>query len=147
MFEHVGCRNYRTFMEVVNHCMKPEGRFLLHTIGGIMSVKSNDPWIGKYIFPNSMLPSPKQITEATEGLFILRDWHSFGTHYDTTLMAWHRNFTDTWNDLKDAYDERFYRMWNYYLLSCAGSFRANKNQLWQIVFTKPESEGEYRNVR
>ena len=147
MFEHVGYKNYRTFMEVVNRCLKPEGHFLLHTIGGTVSVKSIDPWIGKYIFPNSMLPSPKQITEAAEGIFVLRDWHSFGTHYDKTLMAWHSNFVKNWDRLKDTYDKRFYRMWTYYLLSCAGSFRANKNQLWEIVFTKPESEGEYRSVR
>ena len=147
MFEHVGYKNYRSFMEVVNRCLKPEGRFLLHTIGGNVSVKSTDPWIGKYIFPNSMLPSPKQITGAAEGIFVLRDWHSFGTHYDKTLMAWHSNFVKNRDCLKDSYDKRFFCMWNYYLLSCAGSFRANKNQLWQIVFTKPESEEDYRSVR
>jgi len=147
MFEHVGYKNYRTFMEVVHSCLKPDGRFLLHTIGSNTSVTSTDPWILKYIFPNSMLPSAKQITSAAEGLFVLRDWQSFGTHYDTTLMAWYSNFTQNWDHLKDRYDTRFYRMWTYYLLSCAGSFRANKNQLWQIVFTKIESTGDYICVR
>lgn len=136
MFEHVGRRNYRTFMKVVRRCLKDDGIFLLHTIGGNTSVHTTDPWISKYIFPNSMLPSAKQITSAAENLFVLEDWHSFGQYYDNTLMAWHRNFTENWNRLKNKYDERFYRMWTYYLLSSAGSFRSRRNQLWQIVFTK-----------
>ena len=136
MFEHVGYRNYRTFMKVVQRCLKAEGLFLLHTIAGNTSGKSTDPWINKYIFPRSMLPSAKQITAAAEGLFVLEDWHSFGQYYDKTLMAWYNNFTKNWTKLKYTYDERFYRMWTYYLLSCAGSFRARRNQLWQVVFSK-----------
>jgi len=136
MFEHVGYTNYRTYMEVVNRCLKDDGLFLLHTIGSNTSVCSVDPWLAKYIFPNSMLPSARQITEAAEGIFIIEDWHSFGSHYDPTLMAWHQNFTDNWHCIQDAYDQRFKRMWVYYLLSCAGSFRARRNQVWQIVFSK-----------
>ena len=78
---------------------------------------------------------------------MLRDWHSFGKHYDKTLMAWHKNFVDNREHLEGTYDKRFYRMWTYYLLSCAGSFRANKNQLWQIVFTKIEDEKDYKCIR
>ena len=141
MFEHVGYRNYRTYMKVVHRCLKADGLFLLHTIGGNSSVKLSDPWLGKYIFPNSMLPSAKQIASAIEGLFALEDWHSFGKYYDKTLMAWHNNFTKNWTKLKDAYGERFYRMWTYYLLSCAGSFRSRRNQLWQIVFSKKGIKG------
>jgi cyclopropane-fatty-acyl-phospholipid synthase len=136
MFEHVGYTNYRTYMEVANRCLKHDGLFLLHTIGSNTSVCSVDPWLAKYIFPNSMLPSARQITEAAEGIFIIEDWHSFGPHYDPTLIAWHQNFTDNWHCIQDAYDQRFQRMWVYYLLSCAGSFRARRNQLWQIVFSK-----------
>ncbi len=136
MFEHVGWKNYRAYMTVVHQCLHPEGLFLLHTIGGNASVKKTDPWINKYIFPNSMLPSATQISQAAEGLFILEDWHSFGLYYDLTLMAWYDNFRKGWQDLKDKYDERFYRMWCYYLLSCAASFRSRQNQLWQIVFSK-----------
>lgn len=144
MFEHVGCRNYRAYMKVVHRCLKADGLFLLHTIAGNTSVNSTDPWINKYIFPNSMLPSAKQITSAAEGLFVLEDWHSFGQYYDKTLMAWHNNFTKNWAKLKDAYDERFYRMWTYYLLASAGSFRSRRNQLWQIVFSKKGIKGGYR---
>lgn len=136
MFEHVGFTSYRTYMQVVKRCLKDDGLFLLHSIGSNTSVHSVEPWLAKYIFPNSMLPSARQITEAAEGLFIIEDWHSFGPHYDPTLIAWHRNFIDNWDCIQDAYDNRFQRMWVYYLLSCAGSFRARRNQLWQIVFSK-----------
>jgi cyclopropane-fatty-acyl-phospholipid synthase len=142
MFEHVGYKNYRTFMKVAHRCLKEDGLFLLHTIGGNTSVNSTDPWINKYIFPNGMLPSSKQITKAAEGLFVLEDWHSFGQYYDKTLMAWHDNFTRNWDKIKDHYGERFYRMWSYYLLSCAASFRTRRNQLWQIVFSKGGIKGQ-----
>jgi cyclopropane-fatty-acyl-phospholipid synthase len=145
MFEHVGVRNYRTFMQVVHHCLKDDGLFLLHTIAGNTSVNTTDKWLGKYIFPNSMLPSARQITKASEGLLYLEDWHSIGPHYDKTLLAWHRNFTRNWDRLADRYDERFYRMWTYYLLSSAGSFRSRRNQVWQIVYSKKGIRGGYRN--
>ncbi len=147
MFEHAGYKNYRPYMEVVDNCLKPAGLFLLHTIGGNKSVISTDPWIDKYIFPNSMLPSARQIASAAEGLFVLEDWHSFGADYDKTLMAWHRNFAKNWQQIKDDYDDRFYRMWEYYLLSCAGSFRSRKNQVWQIVFSKNGVKGGYDSIR
>ena len=147
MIEHVGYKNYGTFMKVVNRCLKTRGLFLLHTIGGNTSMKSVEPWINKYIFPGSMLPSAKQITEASERLFILEDWHSFGTDYDKTLMAWHENFNGNWDDIKGNYDERFHRMWDYYLLSCAGSFRSHNNQLWQIMFSGFGSQLDYESVR
>ena len=143
MMEHVGAKNYRTYMQVLHRSLKPSGLCLVQTIGGNTSVSTTDPWIDRYIFPNSMLPSIRQIAAASEGLLVMEDWHSFGTHYDRTLMAWHRNFTRNWSNLKDLYDERFYRMWTYYLLSCAGSFRARRNQLWQIVFSKDGLRGGY----
>jgi cyclopropane-fatty-acyl-phospholipid synthase len=147
MFEHVGSRNYRTFMKVVRRCLKTDGLLLLHTIGRNTSGHSTDKWLCKYIFPNSMLPSAAQITSASEGLLVLEDWHSFGPHYDKTLMAWHRNFIDNWDNIKAMYDERFYRMWTYYLLSCAGSFRSRRNQLWQIVFSKNGIRGGYQYAK
>ncbi len=147
MVEHVGYKNYRAYMEVVHRCLKGDGLFLLHTIGGNKSVTSVDPWIDKYIFPGGMLPSIKQIGSAIEGLFVMEDWHNFSADYDKTLMAWHRNFDKNWPERKSNYDERFYRMWEYYLLSCAGSFRARRNQLWQIVLSKEGVPGGYRSIR
>ncbi|UCD10228.1 MAG: cyclopropane fatty acyl phospholipid synthase [Dehalococcoidales bacterium] len=147
MIEHVGYKNYRTFMELTHRCLDSGGLFLLQTIGGNQSRKSVDPWINKYIFPNGMLPSIKQLGKAVEGLFVMEDWHSFGADYDKTLMAWYKNFEESWDELKANYDERFHRMWSYYLLSCAGSFRARKNQLWQIVLSKDGISGGYKTVR
>ena len=83
-----------------------------------------------------MLPSPSHITSACEKLFVIEDWHNFGQYYDNTLMAWYENFSNSWVNLKEDYDEKFFRIWKYYLLSCAGCFRARINQLWQIVFSK-----------
>ena len=94
-----------------------------------------------------MLPSVAQIGKAIEGLFVMEDWHNFGADYDKTLMAWFKNFDASWSKLKDAYDERFYRMWKYYLLSCAGAFRAREMQLWQIVLSKNGIPGGYTSVR
>ena len=147
MFEHVGCKNYRTFMSRVRGLLKDNGLFLLQTIGGNKSVTKTDPWIGRYIFPNSMLPSARQISSAIEGILVLEDWHSFGGDYDRTLMQWFRNFDEGWEALKGCYDDRFYRMWKYYLLSCAGSFRARINQLWQLVLSPKGVSGGYRTPR
>ncbi len=147
MFEHVGRKNYRTFMEVAHRALGENGLFLLHTIGSENAIRGMDPWIEKYIFPNSMIPSKEQIRSASEGLFTAEDWHGFDDDYDATLMAWHKNFESNWGHLKTNYDERFHRMWRYYLLSCAGSFRAGKNQLWQIVFSKKGSARKYTPAR
>ncbi|MCA1906075.1 MAG: cyclopropane fatty acyl phospholipid synthase [Desulfarculus sp.] len=147
MFEHVGYKNYRTFMRTVVNCLEEDGLLLLHTIGRNDSSVQADPWISTYIFPNGMLPSVRQIAQACEGLLVLEDWHSFGSHYDRTLMAWHHNFQRAWPRLKDRYDERFRRMWSYYLLSCAGAFRARSIQLWQVVLSPRGLEGGYRRWR
>jgi cyclopropane-fatty-acyl-phospholipid synthase len=147
MIEHVGYKNYKDFFHVAERNLKDEGLFLLHTIGGNKSVKSNDPWIEKYIFPNSMLPSIAQLSKNVENLFVIEDVHSLGVDYDKTLMAWFSNFNSNWGKLKKLYDGRFYRMWKYYLLSAAGAFRARYNQLWQIVFSKNGVEGGYQAVR
>lgn len=143
MFEHVGHLNYRTYMQMANRCLTDDGIFLLHTIGtGITTVKTN-AWIARHIFPNGMLPSIKQIGKAIEGLFCMEDWHNFGPDYDKTLMAWHHNFETHWEELRSHFDNRFYRLWRYYLLSCAGSFRARDIQLWQIVLSKNGLPGGY----
>lgn len=147
MFEHVGYKNYSSFMKVVAKILKDDGLFMLHTIGGNTSVRSTDPWISKYIFANSMLPSISQIGKSIENLFTVEDWHNFGANYDPTLMAWYHNVESNWQHLKKNYDERFHRMWKYYLLSCAASFRTRNNQLWQIVLSKNGVPGGYLSVR
>ena len=147
MFEHVGVKNYTAFMQVVRRCLGDEGLSLLHTIGRQLSSVKQDPFMERYIFPNSMLPSARQISAAAEGLFVLEDWHSFGQDYDRTLMQWSANFDQHWDEIKDQYDGRFYRMWKFYLLSLAGAFRARFNNLWQIVFSPEGVTGGYQAPR
>ncbi|MEK7619661.1 MAG: cyclopropane fatty acyl phospholipid synthase [Patescibacteria group bacterium] len=162
MFEHVGYKNYRTYMEVAHRLLPIEGLFLLHTIGGNRSVHTTDAWIEKYIFPNSMLPSIAQIGSSTEGLFVMEDWHNFGTDYDKTLQCWYKNFEAAWPGLADHYGdpstelrvglsqskaERFHRMWRFYLLSSAATFRARNNQLWQVVLSKDGLKNSYQSIR
>jgi cyclopropane-fatty-acyl-phospholipid synthase len=143
----VGPRNYTTFMDVVRRCLNDDGLFLLHTIGSSPATKMADPWMSRYIFPNSKLPSAREICAAIEGRFIMEDWQNFGADYDRTLMCWFRNFERSWCSLCDHYDERFFRMWKYYLLSCAGMFRARANQLWQIMLSPLGVQGGYRIAR
>jgi cyclopropane-fatty-acyl-phospholipid synthase len=147
MFEHVGYKNYRAYFEKAASLLAPDGLMLLHTIGGHSSTSHGDPWSEKYIFPNGMLPSIAQIGKAIEGLFVMEDWHNFGADYDKTLMAWHERFVAAWPQLKDQYDERFYRMWRYYLNVFAALFRARNISLWQVVLSPRGVPGGYTSVR
>lgn len=146
MFEHVGQKNYREYMQVARRCLKDDGLFLLHTIGKNLTGSTPDPWIDRYIFPNGTLPSLAELTASAEGLFVIEDLHNFGADYDKTLMAWYENFQRAWPTFRERYGERFYRMWKYYLLSCAGAFRARDIQLWQFVMARDGILGGYRRV-
>jgi cyclopropane-fatty-acyl-phospholipid synthase len=147
MFEHVGYKNHRAFFRVANRCLKDDGLFLLHTIGRLKSLKTMDAWTHRYIFPNAMIPSMAQLSRGTEDLFVMEDVHNFGTDYDKTLMAWYHNFAGNRDKIKSHPSDRFFRMWKYYLLSSAGSFRARRNQLWQIVLSKHGIPRGYLPVR
>ena len=144
MFEHVGRKNYRTYMEVAHRCLKDGGLFLLHTIGSNDPSPGSDPWMDRYIFPNGELPTLTGLSRAVERQFIVEDLHNFGADYDRTLMAWHGNFKTAWPGFRERLGDRFYRMWSYYLLSCAGAFRARDIQLWQWVLSKGGVPGGYR---
>lgn len=144
MFEHVGYKNYESFFRHCRQLLADDGLVLLHTIGGNESSAHTDPWINRYIFPNGMLPSIAQLGKAIEAHFVMEDWHNFGAWYDPTLMAWHDNINRSWDQLGDRYNERFRRMWNYYLLSCAGAFRARRMQLWQLVLSTGNLPGVYQ---
>lgn len=147
MCEHVGPRNHRNLMELAHERLVPGGRFLLHTIGNNRSVWDNDAWLSKYIFPGSVLPSAAQLGKAFDGLFVLEDWHNFGVDYDRTLMAWDRNFQAHWGLFREQYGERFYRMWRYYLMSCAGCFRSRYTQLYQLVLSRGGIPGGWKTAR
>lgn len=147
MFEHVGQKNYLAYFDTVSRLLKDDGLFLLHSIGVDSTTRSVDPWIDRYIFPNGKLPSASEISSALENRFLIEDWHNFGQDYDRTLMAWWKNFDNAWPQLEAKYGLRFYRMWKYYLMSCAGFFRSRQGQLWQLVLCKRDRTSVYRSVR
>ncbi len=141
MIEHVGYKNYANLMAVVHHLLKDQGLFLLHTIGNSEDTTIVDPWIEKYIFRNSMAPSMPQLATSIRGLFTVHNWENYGHYYSNTLSAWHENFERNWETIKSLktarpFDEKFRRMWNYYLLSCKAAFDVEDLQLWQIVMSK-----------
>lgn len=138
--EHCGAKNYRAFMETCSKCLKTDGIFMVHTIISSRTTNRPSPFLYKYIFPGSKVPSPAEVCNSAEDFFVLEDVHNFGEDYDYTLMAWNDRFQASWPELSamapDKYNERFKRMWEYYLAICAGSFRARGNQLMQFMFTK-----------
>ncbi|HEX5682908.1 MAG TPA: cyclopropane fatty acyl phospholipid synthase [Ideonella sp.] len=143
MFEHVGHKNYAAFMRVAETALKPDGLFLLHTIGRNEHGNGTDPWIDRYIFPNGELPTIARIGRVCERRFVVEDLHNFGADYDRTLMSWHANVEAAWPRFAETLGERFRRMWTYYLLSCAGAFRARDIQLWQWVLSPRGVPGGY----
>ena len=149
MFEHVGQKNYAAFFANVARLLAPNGIMLLHTIGNVVTRPITDPWIEHYIFPNGKIPSAQELTQALETHLVLRDWHEFGHDYDKTLMAWWHNFDKGWPALARSgkYNERFYRMWKYYLHVCAATFRSGQSQLWQLVLTRRGERPDYRSMR
>ncbi len=118
----------------------------IHTIGNRKSITYSELWTNKYIFPHGMIPSLAQISLAAEDYFVIEDLHNFGADYDLTLMAWLQNFEKDWYLLKDKYGDNFYRIWKYFLCSCAGSFRARHIQLWQLILSKNGIVNGYKSV-
>ena len=146
MFEHVGFKNYQEYFEVSHRCLKDGGLFLLHTIGHWKTSGIVDPWIERYIFPNSILPSAELIGHHSATLFSIEDWHNFGLDYVKTLRAWDENSKSAWPGLSN-YDEEFQRMWHYYLMCCSAAFLSYRNHLWQIVLSKGEQPEPYKAIR
>jgi cyclopropane-fatty-acyl-phospholipid synthase len=152
MIEHVGYRNYAGLFEIAREMLKPDGLFLLHTIGNNEHSTVVDPWIEKYIFRNSMAPAMAHLAGAAEGRFVIEDWENYGHHYVPTLQAWHDRFNANWDriralDTRHPFDERFRRMWNYYLMSSKAAFEVEQLFLWQLVMTRRNSgRGVYRRV-
>jgi cyclopropane-fatty-acyl-phospholipid synthase len=136
MMEHVGPKNHRLAMEVVHRSLADDGIALIHTIAGKRSRRHGTPFVEKYIFPNAVAPSLAQLGTATEGLFVIEDLQNIGPDYERTLLAWWENFDRAYPDLRHKYDERFYRMWKFYLLAAAGASRARDAQVFQLVLTK-----------
>lgn len=147
MFEHVGYKNFSTYFEVARRAIKDDGLFMLHTVGSPDTKTTIDPWLEKYIFPGGVLPSIAQIGKAIEHQFVMIDLHNIGPHYDNTLMAWNENFQKNWPTPKTSAEKRFHRMWEYYLLCCAGAFRSRVIQVWQFVLSPNGVPEGYKTAR
>ena len=119
---------------------------LHHTIGSTVSKHHTDPFFERYIFPGGVVPSLAQLSAAAEPTWVIEDVHNFGPDYDRTLVAWNANVESSWSDLP-TYDERFRRMWRYYLLSSAAGFRSRTLQLWQVVMRRTGRALRYDAVR
>jgi cyclopropane-fatty-acyl-phospholipid synthase len=146
MMEHVGPKNLETFFNKCISLLAPDGMMLHHTIASNETKQVTDPFFDRYIFPGGVLPSLAQISKAVEKKVIIEDVHNFGPDYEKTLLAWHARINKRWSEIPN-YDERFRRMWNYYLLSSAAGFRARHIQLLQVVFRPMTSRGAYKAVR
>jgi cyclopropane-fatty-acyl-phospholipid synthase len=146
MMEHVGPRNLPAFFSTCDRLLDEGGTMLHHTIGSTISKHHTDPFFDRYIFPGGVVPSLAQFNRAAEPNWVVEDVHNFGPDYDRTLMAWHDNIEARWHEIP-KYDERFRRMWRYYLLSSAAGFRARNLQLWQVVMRRRGSAPRYVTVR
>jgi len=137
MFEHVGRKFYKTFFKSINKLLKNDGVFLLHTIGVIDKPSPQNKFINKYIFPGGVCPSFSQIIEPIEktGL-IVSDTETLIRHYDKTLEHWLSRFLDKKNLVKDLFDEKFVKMWEFYLASCAAAFRYRDLVVFQLQIVK-----------
>lgn len=143
MLAHVGRKNYGTYMQTVRRCLKDGGLHLVQTAGSDSGALKADPWVNRYIFPDSHLPSARQLLAGAQGVFVMEDWHNLTLDYDRTFTAWYHNFAAAWEDLSGDYDERFFRMWRYYLLTFAGAFRSRMSELWQILFSAGGADTAY----
>lgn len=141
MIEAVGKKNFRIYMETVHRALKPGGLF---AVQAILGSGEPDAFISTRIFPDGLVPSVRDIAVSIEGLFSVRAWESFGQDYDRTLLAWDAEFRKNWGEIRELcngegkkiYDEKFYRLWRYYLLCCAGIFRSKTNDVAQIILAR-----------
>ncbi len=137
MFEHVGKKFYNTFFKSINNLLKNDGIFLLHTIGVVDKPSPPNKFINKYIFPGGVCPSFSQIIQPIEktGL-IVSDTETLIRHYDKTLESWLKRFLDNKKIVKDLFDERFVKMWEFYFASCAAAFRYRDLAVFQLQIVK-----------
>ncbi len=135
MVEHVGRDNYQLFMDCAKRALKPGGLFLLHFISALKE-HPGDPWIKKYIFPGGMVPSLREMVScAAEDGFHTLDIENLRMHYNRTLLCWEKNYKEHLDEVKRMFDERFARMWDLYLSSCAATFHNGIIDLHQILLS------------
>jgi cyclopropane-fatty-acyl-phospholipid synthase len=138
MLTHVGRKNYRKFLEIAHGALEPHGTLLIESVGGHKSHSNCEAWIDKYIFPGGVVPCLSQIDAAASGLFQRTVTDEFGSSYVLTLRAWHRNLIQAWSAHEGRYGERVRRMFEYFFLTTAGSFRARYLLHWHILLKKVE---------
>lgn len=136
MIEHVGRENYQLFFQNVDAILKPKGLFLLHCITALKE-SPGDPWIKKYIFPGGVVPSLRELMYICgDHKFRTLDVESLRQHYVRTLLCWYHNFQDAIDQVSKMFDDRFIRMWELYLSSCAASFNNGMIDIHQILLSK-----------
>lgn len=136
MVEHVGRDNYQLFIDCVNKVMNPGGLFLLHFISALKEYPG-DPWIKKYIFPGGVIPSLREVLACiSEDQFHTLGVENLRMHYNRTLLCWEKNFREHIEEIRKMFDERFVRMWDMYLSSCAATFHNGIIDLHQVLMTK-----------
>tara|TARA_Y100001960_G_scaffold26056_1_gene23027 strand:+ start:1025 stop:2230 length:1206 start_codon:yes stop_codon:yes gene_type:complete len=137
MFEHVGKKFYNTFFKSINRLLKKDGIFLLHTIGSVDTPSPPNKFISKYIFPGGIIPCFSDIINPIQktGL-IVADTETLIRHYDKTLESWLERFLSKKSYAKDMFDEKFVKMWEFYLASCAAAFRYRDLVVFQLQIVK-----------
>lgn len=137
MLEHVGAPNYRTFFGKVADCLADDGVALIHTISHRDGPYPTNPWLSKYIFPGGYSPSLSELLPAIEraGLWVT-DVEILRLHYAETLRRWRQRFLSNWDAAATLYDERFCRMWEFYLAGCEMAFRHQGHMVAQIQLAK-----------
>lgn len=137
MFEHVGAAQYQVFFDTIYERLAKDGVAVLHTIGNVHGPGRNNPWIEKYIFPGGIVPALSQIAEAAErsGLMVT-DVEILRLHYAETLKAWRERFEAHWDEVRSLYDERFCRMWEFYLAGAEAAFREGDLVVFQVQLAK-----------
>ena len=137
MFEHLGASGYDEYFTTVGRQLKDDGVMLLHAIGRSSGPNATNPWIRKYIFPGGYIPSLSEVLPAIEraGLFVT-DIEILRLHYANTLRAWRERFMARRDDAARLYDERFCRMWEFYLAGAETSFRVDGHMVFQIQIAK-----------
>ena len=137
MFEHVGKKFYKSFFKSIDNLLSDQGVFLLHTIGSVEAPAPPNKFINKYIFPGGVVPSLSEIINPIQktGL-IVADSETLINHYDKTLENWLERFMNKKSTVKDLFDENFFRMWEFYLSSCAAAFKYKDLVVFQLAIVK-----------
>jgi cyclopropane-fatty-acyl-phospholipid synthase len=137
MFEAVGIAHYRRFFQAVRGALQPDGVALVHAIGRAAGPGATNPWLAKYIFPGGYSPALSEVLPAVEraGLWVT-DIEILRQHYALTLREWRRRFAASRDAIQALYDERFCRMFEFYLIGCEIAFRRTDHMIWQMQLTR-----------